>query len=966
MTMVLHFAFAVLLFVDGVFGRAILILPGINGKTPSGQPAPTDPAALEAQITLAEEQLAELTEQPANSPARLRIKKLIQLAGGKFSGAAARLNPIVAELLATSPAPTTPAPTVATTPMATQPAPQNQQNGNQAIEIEQTIPLKKKKPANKKLIITKNPNLAKQLKHQLHIDVTTQSFSPPIYPQPPATVPPPQPPPWQNQWDQYSQNHWNQQPPAQNYWNQGPPPVQGPPPGPPMTPPPTPPPLTPPIGPPPAGPGMNGQPNTWGPNSPPWQQQNPWDQRPPWSQGPPPNNYGPGSQSMSGPPPDQWNQPPQDYWNQSPPGAGPGPMGPPNGPDRWSQSAQVFGQDGIRNSGPGQYPPSNPPWASSNYQGGNNYGPNMPNPSNSGPPAFPQGPPNNMGPGPSYPNNPGSNPPMNNGPYPLQNGPPMSGNIAPSGGQGGAQLSQRIPPIENPLPGPPPAVNNNGPPPDLANAPQNMPPLSGNPPSTADRMPPRNQNGPDQPQMPVIQINIGHSSAPANEPGKPPASTNQSRTPGDGPSNQNMAGSVTAATSAVQGGQASKKMPPDQPSPSPSQAPASPNAHSTTSIKVSVLTDSPSQSSNQKASGTSAPTGGNQNSGQSMSPVGPAPQTTPPVSWNNPNGAGPPPWDYRNDMPPRYPPNGPPPVGQPYPPMTTPPYSWGNNYGPGPGNQNNMGPPTDPPFHPTTQPYSWNNQYAQGPQGGPPGGPTPPPPYQATTPPYNWNNQNTYPGPPAGPNYGPTTPPYDWGNNAVGGGPTPPPGPPIGPTPPPTQPPPYAATTQPASWSNQNYANAPPTQPPYPAYTTQGQSWGAPNSPHHGPDPVYHSVHGQPADPNYPPYTTQAQPWDPHYSGSGSPQWRSRIRRQISEPLVLEENKHNSPNNTTEANHLESPVQSLEQLNTISKQNEKQVQNKPKTNKADNSASESGNLKNELSKNSLNISQKSVPKPSAV
>lgn len=71
-----------------------------------------DPAAREARITAAEEQMAEaMSETGKNSPQRQKIEALIHLSGGKFTGDAASLNYLVEEYMMTTPGPeTTPKP----------------------------------------------------------------------------------------------------------------------------------------------------------------------------------------------------------------------------------------------------------------------------------------------------------------------------------------------------------------------------------------------------------------------------------------------------------------------------------------------------------------------------------------------------------------------------------------------------------------------------------------------------------------------------------------------------------------------------------------------------------------------------------------------------------------------------------------------------------------------------------------
>ena len=856
----LHFFLTLLIITDGVVSRAILILPGINGRTASGLPPPADPAALDAQITLAEEQLAELTEAAANSPARLRIKELIMMAGGKFSGAAARLNPIVAELMATTPKPT-PAPTVVvTTAGVTQPV-QTQTAGLEALLL--------KKKANTKgtLLIPKiSTPLASQL--QSYLGATTPGFAQPFNNLLPAPLP--TQPPWQNGWNQFTQSQWNPAPPAPNYWNQGPPPAPLP-----LSPPlltaplPTLPPLTPP---PPMGPpmSMNNQPppTNWGPNTPP-----PWNQVPPpmptsgpqnnWAQSPPDQWNQPNGPPINAPY-DSWNGPPPDYWNQ--PSSN---RGPPSGAPQWGQNAQVFGQDGTRNNGPPQQ--TGQPWPTqSNFQGPNNFGPVGPNNG----PGYPQGNPNDMGPGPG----PGY-PPRITGPtnY-ISNGPtpppprnvPGPGNGPPPNGQNNVPMGQRIPPMDPNLLGPPLDISPITGPPGPARK-KNRPPININP----------RKKTRDPSQLPVIQINIGHPPVTANTP-SPTASNKSGKGPKGNkktlidkpPIDKNKAAPIAS-----------------EPTSSPANVPPKKKSKGATPTRSAQRTDTPPPASGAKSLESPMPSG---------------PRTTPPGSWKN-KGGPPQNWERRNNRGPDFGPNGP--VNGPqYPGQTTPPYSWGNN--------NNGRGPTDQPYHQTTQPYGWD-PYVQGPGNTAPAGQTF---RQPTTPPYNWN-RNNYGGPPGGQQYaGPTTQPRGWGNNA-----TPPP-PNAGPTPPPTGPA-YPQTTQPPSWGNQNnFANAPPgnagypptTQVPYPGgFTTQGPSWGRQGNRPQG----YRKSRGRPADQHYPSYTTQANSWDPHYSGQGTGrnQWRPRIRRQISEPFVIKENSHTVATNSSESNHVESPVHSLEQLNALEK-----------------------------------------------
>ncbi|XP_045189954.2 trithorax group protein osa-like [Mercenaria mercenaria] len=68
--------------------------------------APTgpDPAAQNARLTMAEEQMAEVMgESPTNSPERQRIDRLIKESGGQFTGDAAPLNYLVQDYLMTTP-----------------------------------------------------------------------------------------------------------------------------------------------------------------------------------------------------------------------------------------------------------------------------------------------------------------------------------------------------------------------------------------------------------------------------------------------------------------------------------------------------------------------------------------------------------------------------------------------------------------------------------------------------------------------------------------------------------------------------------------------------------------------------------------------------------------------------------------------------------------------------------------------
>ncbi|KAH3707991.1 uncharacterized protein LOC127856862 [Dreissena polymorpha] len=94
------------MFATGVGGGGFGMYPPT-----AATPVQPDPAARDAQITAAEEQMAEaMSETSRNSPERQRIDRLIQASGGRFTGDAANLNYLVQEYIATSPGPSTPPP----------------------------------------------------------------------------------------------------------------------------------------------------------------------------------------------------------------------------------------------------------------------------------------------------------------------------------------------------------------------------------------------------------------------------------------------------------------------------------------------------------------------------------------------------------------------------------------------------------------------------------------------------------------------------------------------------------------------------------------------------------------------------------------------------------------------------------------------------------------------------------------
>lgn len=81
---------------------------GHGGGHAGGVTQANDPAAREARITAAEEQMAEaMSETGRNSPERRRIETLIHLSGGKFGGDASSLNYLVDEYMMTTPGPET-------------------------------------------------------------------------------------------------------------------------------------------------------------------------------------------------------------------------------------------------------------------------------------------------------------------------------------------------------------------------------------------------------------------------------------------------------------------------------------------------------------------------------------------------------------------------------------------------------------------------------------------------------------------------------------------------------------------------------------------------------------------------------------------------------------------------------------------------------------------------------------------